>query len=72
MESELLKVINDEVSKITNYEYGEYTGTLVYPYTVGEYNEKDYQYENNGTNGDYTVTYENNVNVNGPTPSKKH
>lgn len=53
MEKELLKVINDELASLgINYEYGVYTGELTYPYAVGEYNEKDYQYENNVTNGE--------------------
>lgn len=56
MEIELLKVINDELSKITNYEYGEYTGALVYPYVVGEYNERDFVYENNSTPGEFILT----------------
>ena len=46
MEKELLKVINEELLSLgINYEYGEYKGELKYPYAVGEYNEKDYQYE---------------------------
>ena len=56
MEKELLKVINDELLKLgINYEYGTYTGELKYPYAVGEYNEKDYQYENDITNGDFIL-----------------
>lgn len=56
MEKELLKVINEELLSLgINYEYGEYKGTLKYPYAVGEYNEKDYQYENNVTNGDFIL-----------------
>jgi hypothetical protein len=56
MEKELLKVIKDELLSLgINYEYGEYTGELKYPYAVGEYNEKDYQYETNITNGDFIL-----------------
>lgn len=57
MESELLKVINDELVALgLNYEYGEYTGDLVYPYIVGEYNERDYSFENNITPGEVILT----------------
>ena len=56
MESELLKIINDELSKITNYEYGEYTGALIYPYVVGEYNESSFTYEDNITSGEMILT----------------
>ena len=53
MEQELLKVINTELKRLGfNYEYGEYTGELKYPYIVGEYNESSFVYENNGTNGE--------------------
>ena len=56
MEKELLKVIKDELINLgINYEYGEYTGELKYPYAVGEYSEKDYQYESNITNGDFIL-----------------
>jgi len=56
MEKELLKVINDELLKLgINYEYGEYTGELKYPYAVGEYSESNYQYENNITNGEFIL-----------------
>jgi len=55
MESELLGVINNLLSKF-NYEYGEYTGELKYPYIVGEYNEKTYQFENNITDGEFILT----------------
>ena len=56
MEKELLKVINDELLSLgINYEYGEYKGELKYPYAVGEYNERDYQYENNITNGEFIL-----------------
>jgi hypothetical protein len=58
MEKELLKVINDELSSLgINYEYGVYTGELKYPYAVGEYNERDYQYENNITNGEFILVF---------------
>lgn len=57
MESELLKVINEEMLKLDiNYEYGEYTSELKYPYAVGEYNEKDYSFENNFTSGEFIIT----------------
>ncbi len=57
MESELLEIINTELSNLgINYEYGEYTGDLVYPYTVGEYHERDFVYENNITNGEVILT----------------
>lgn len=56
MESELLKIIDNELSKITNYEYGEYTGELVYPYAVGEFNERNYSYEDNSTGGEFILT----------------
>lgn len=55
MESELLEVINNLLSNF-NYEYGEYTGTLKYPYIVGEYNENTYSYEDNITNGEFILT----------------
>ena len=56
MEKELLRVINEELLSIgLNYEYGEYTGELKYPYAVGEYNENDYQYETNITNGNFIL-----------------
>lgn len=55
MESELLEVINNQLSNF-NYEYGEYTGELKYPYIVGEYNENDYQFENNITSGEIILT----------------
>lgn len=55
MERELLEVINKELSNY-NYEYGEYTGELVYPYIVGEYNESNYQYDDNVTNGEFILT----------------
>jgi hypothetical protein len=51
MESELLKVIKEKLS-IFNYEYGEYTGEVKYPYIVGEYNENTYSFEDNITNGE--------------------
>lgn len=56
MESELLKVINDELVKFLNYEYGEYTGVLQYPYAVGEYNETGTSYEDGGTTGEFILT----------------
>ncbi len=56
MESELLEKINEEISKIVTYEYGEYTGKLVYPYAVGEYSEGSYSYEDNGTTGSFILT----------------
>lgn len=56
MEQELLGVIKDELVNLgINYEYGEYSGELKYPYAVGEYSEKDYQYENNITNGEFIL-----------------
>lgn len=56
MEKELLKVINEELLSLgINYEYGEYKGELKYPYAVGEYNEKDYQYDTGVTNGDFIL-----------------
>ena len=56
MEKELLKVINRELLSLgINYEYGEYTGQLKYPYAVGEYSENDYQYESNITNGEFIL-----------------
>lgn len=56
MEKELLRIIKDELLKLgINYEYGEYTGTLSYPYAVGEYSENNYQYENNITNGEFIL-----------------
>lgn len=55
MESELLSVINNLLSNY-NYEYGEYTGTLKYPYIVGEYNESTYQFEDNITSGEIILT----------------
>lgn len=56
MEKELLKVINRELLSLgVNYEYGEYTGELKYPYAVGEYSENDYQYESNITNGEFIL-----------------
>ena len=56
MEKELLKVINKELLSLgINYEYGEYTGKLTYPYAVGEYSETNYQYENNITNGEFIL-----------------
>lgn len=56
MEKELLKVINEELLSLgINYEYGEYKGELKYPYAVGEYNEKDYQYETGVTNGEFIL-----------------
>lgn len=56
METELLRVINDELKKLgINYEYGEYTKKLKYPYAVGEYSENDYQYETNITNGEFIL-----------------
>lgn len=56
MEKELLKVINSELLSLgINYEYGEYTGELAYPYAVGEYSESNYQYENNVTNGEFIL-----------------
>lgn len=57
MESELLKKIKTELLALSlNYEYGEYTGALQYPYMVGEYNEIGYQYEDNVTNGEFILT----------------
>lgn len=56
MEEELLEVINKELSKFLNYEYDEYTGELKYPYAVGEHHERDYQYEQNGTVGEFILT----------------
>lgn len=56
MEKELLKVINDELVQLgINYEYGEYTRELQYPYAVGEYSEGNYHYENNITNGEFIL-----------------
>lgn len=56
MESELLKVVNDELVALgLNYEYGEYTGDLVYPYIVGEHHEINYSYENNITDGNFIL-----------------
>ena len=55
MESELLEVIKNLLSNF-NYEYGEYTGVLKYPYMVGEYNENTYQFENNITGGEFILT----------------
>ena len=56
MEKELLKVIKDELLKLgINYEYGEYTSELKYPYAVGEYNENTYQYESNITDGEFIL-----------------
>lgn len=56
MENELLRVIKEELLSIgLNYEYGEYTGELKYPYAVGEYSENDYQYETNITNGNFIL-----------------
>ena len=56
MEKELLKVINRELLSLgINYEYGEYTGQLKYPYAVGEYSESNYQYESNVTNGEFIL-----------------
>lgn len=56
MESELLKIINTELSKITNYEYDEYTSEVKYPYAVGEYNERNYVYEDGSTAGEIILT----------------
>lgn len=56
MEKELLKVIKDELLDLgINYEYGEYTGELKYPYAVGEHSENNYQYESNITNGEFIL-----------------
>lgn len=55
MESELLEVINNLLSDF-NYEYGEYTGKLKYPYIVGEYNENTHQFEDNITSGEIILT----------------
>lgn len=53
MEKELLKVINNELLSLgINYEYGEYQGEHKYPYAVGEYNEGNYDYESNVTDGE--------------------
>lgn len=54
MESELLAVIKKELSNY-NYEYGEYTGELKYPYIVGEYNESNFSYEDNITHGEFIL-----------------
>lgn len=57
MESELLKKINDELVNLKlNYEYGEYAGTLVYPYITGEYNESTFTYEDGITKGEMILT----------------
>jgi hypothetical protein len=57
MESDLLKIVNDEMLKLNiNYEYGEYKGELKYPYVVGEYNERDYKHEDNITSGEFILT----------------
>lgn len=57
MESELLEIINNELEKLNlNYEYGEYTGELKYPYITGEYNETGYTYEDNITRGEFILT----------------
>lgn len=55
MESELLGVIDNLLSNF-NYEYGEYTGELKYPYIVGEYNESSYQFEDNISSGEIILT----------------
>ena len=56
MEKELLRVIGEELLSLgINYEYGEYTGELTYPYAVGEYSENDYQYETNITDGEFIL-----------------
>jgi hypothetical protein len=57
MEHELLKVLKDELKSLgLNYEYGEYTSELKYPYIVGEYNESNFAFENGGTNGEIILT----------------
>ena len=56
MEKELLKVINKELLSLgLNYEYGEYEGEHKYPYAVGEYNESNYEYESNVTDGEFIL-----------------
>lgn len=55
MESELLEIINNLLSDF-NYEYGEYTGELKYPYIVGEYNETGYTFENGISDGEIILT----------------
>lgn len=56
MESELLRILDEEMSKITNYEYDEYSGPLVYPYAVGAYSERGFNYEDNSTSGEIILT----------------
>lgn len=60
MESNVLKIIKEELSSLNlNYEYGEYTKELKYPYGVGEYSENNYTFEDNVTNGEFIVTFFN-------------
>ncbi len=37
------------------YEYGEWTGELVYPYFVGSMNEGSFRFEDNYTDGTFTI-----------------
>ena len=61
MEEKLLETINHELKEILklNYEYGEYTGELIYPYGVGEYNETNYSFELNQTEGELLLSFWN-------------
>lgn len=57
MEKELLEVLKQRLLALgINYEYGEYSGELVYPYVVGEYNENLYTAENGTTQGEVILT----------------
>jgi len=60
MEISVLKIINDEMKNLgLNYEYGEFTGTLAYPYGVGEYSENNFIYEDCSSGGEIILTFFN-------------
>lgn len=52
----ILSFINDKMKELgCPYEYGEWTGEISYPYFVGEYQETDFRFEDNRTDGVFTL-----------------
>ena len=53
---QLLTFIADKMAAAAiPYEFGEWTGTVSYPYCVGTYSADEYRYEDESTNGTLTV-----------------
>lgn len=54
--TDMLSFLNDKLDELAiPYEFGEWTAEVAYPYFVGSFQETDFRYEDNRTDGIFTL-----------------